>query len=210
VIDEIQCQYGDADGSAKGIDGVTAEIQKRGEVADTLAGEIKESASNIHGDVGSKVSTVGHSAQAPAQAPRSLDGGMCTWRWQYRSPYTHPYCRIGTESARFEAMERMLAARRYARSRYSPIAFGPRDLLPRVSGIPDSSIVVLDGVDGRIDEKMRNEWVLDDLKRFGERLKLTTPVPLDLVPILTKDGAKREEIAERGRCGAGKQEASSV
>ena len=40
---------------------------------------------------------------------------------------------------------------------------------------------------------------LSDLKKFSRALKLPTPVPNDLLPILTKDSLRQSEIAEQAQ-----------
>jgi hypothetical protein len=57
----------------------------------------------------------------------------------------------------------------------------------------------------RVDQRRRNmvkqekEIKKNDLLKFAKSFKLHTPVPRDLIPILTKDKAKQDEIIERSR-----------
>jgi hypothetical protein len=57
----------------------------------------------------------------------------------------------------------------------------------------------------RLQERRRNQAKhdkdikLNDLMKFSQNFKLNTPVPRDLVPILTKDKHKQEEIMERAQ-----------
>jgi hypothetical protein len=47
--------------------------------------------------------------------------------------------------------------------------------------------------------KNDKEIKLNDLKKFADSFKLTTPVPSDLVPIIAKDPAKQKEIQEKAK-----------
>ncbi|PBP21979.1 LsmAD domain-containing protein [Diplocarpon rosae] len=52
------------------------------------------------------------------------------------------------------------------------------------------------------------EFKLNDLKKFADSFKLTTPVPQDLVPIIAKDPAKQKEIQEKAKRNAEENKAN--
>ncbi|KAK0104023.1 hypothetical protein ONS96_005128 [Cadophora gregata f. sp. sojae] len=52
------------------------------------------------------------------------------------------------------------------------------------------------------------EIKLNDLKKFADSFKLTTPVPSDLVPIIAKDPAKQKEIQEKAKRNAEENKAN--
>ncbi|KAF5625342.1 alcohol dehydrogenase [Fusarium tjaetaba] len=51
--------------------------------------------------------------------------------------------------------------------------------------------------DERLQEKLSKEVKLAELKKFAESFKLATPVPSDLIDILSKDPSKQQEIKEK-------------
>jgi hypothetical protein len=48
-----------------------------------------------------------------------------------------------------------------------------------------------------------NVTAMEDLKRFGESFKLTTPIPKDVLGLLSKDPAKQKELIEKNKAQRG-------